>query len=73
MVVTLWDIGGPQDFMHDEIATDKRNPTVNANGPLYGADSTQGVALLFINRSQFPGGFDPIGSTTSLLLLLIFS
>ena len=25
-------------FVHDEIATDKRNPRVNANGPLYGVD-----------------------------------
>ena len=24
--------------MHDEIATDKRNPTVNAGGPVYGVD-----------------------------------
>jgi streptogramin lyase len=38
LVLTSWDWGGPSTFAHDEITTDKRNPTVNANGPLYGVD-----------------------------------
>jgi hypothetical protein len=38
LVLTMWDWGGPTSFVHDEIATDKRNPTVNAGGPLYGVD-----------------------------------
>ena len=38
LVVTMWDWGRPSAFVHDEIVTDKRNPTVNANGPLYGSD-----------------------------------
>lgn len=37
VVVTLWDWAQPTDYLHDEISTDKRNPTVNANGRLYGA------------------------------------
>ncbi|MGB7218585.1 MAG: carboxypeptidase-like regulatory domain-containing protein [Vicinamibacterales bacterium] len=37
MVVTMWDWADPKAYLHDEIATDKRNPTVNANGPIYGA------------------------------------
>ena len=24
-------------YLHDEVSTDRRNPTVNANGPIYGA------------------------------------
>ncbi len=36
-VVTLWDWATPTAYLHDEISTDKRNPTVNANGPIYGA------------------------------------
>ena len=32
VVVTLWDWAGPKAYLHDEIATDKRDPTVNANG-----------------------------------------
>jgi hypothetical protein len=37
VVITLWDWAGPKDYLHDEISTDKRNPTVNANGMIYGA------------------------------------
>jgi hypothetical protein len=37
VVITLWDWADPKVYLHDEIATDKRNPTVNANGPIYGA------------------------------------
>ena len=38
LVVTLWDIGNTTAFMHDVMATDKNNPTVNAYGPIYGAE-----------------------------------
>jgi len=31
-------LGKPSGHPHDEISTDKRHPTVNANGPVYGAD-----------------------------------
>jgi hypothetical protein len=37
VVLTLWDWAGPTDYLHDEVSTDKRNPRVNANGPIYGA------------------------------------
>jgi hypothetical protein len=37
IVVTLWDWSNPKAYLHDEISTDKRKPTVNANGPIYGA------------------------------------
>ncbi len=37
IVITLWDWARPTDYVHDEIATDRRNPTVNAYGLLYGA------------------------------------
>ena len=37
VVITLWDWADPKVYLHDEIASDKRNPTVNANGPIYGA------------------------------------
>jgi hypothetical protein len=36
VVITEWDWGGPKEYFHDEISTDRRNPTVNANGPIYG-------------------------------------
>src|SRR5262245_7903423 len=37
IVVTVWDWSNPKAYLHDEISTDKRNPTVNANGLIYGA------------------------------------
>ena len=38
LVLTMWDWGGPATFAHDELTTDKRNPTANAYGPIYGVD-----------------------------------
>ena len=48
VVITQWDWAEPYEYLHDEIATDKRNPTVNANGPIYGAneDSSDLVPVL---------------------------
>jgi hypothetical protein len=37
VVITMWDWADPKAYLHDEIASDKRNPSVNANGPIYGA------------------------------------
>ncbi len=37
VVLTLWDWSTPTAYMHDLISTDRRKPTVNANGKLYGA------------------------------------
>jgi hypothetical protein len=36
IVVTTWDWSDPQHYLHDLALTDKRNPTVNANGPIFG-------------------------------------
>jgi hypothetical protein len=36
IVITEWDWGGPKEYFHDEITTDRRNPTLNAYGPIYG-------------------------------------
>ena len=38
LVLTMWDWGGAATFAHDELTTDKRNPTANAYGPIYGVD-----------------------------------
>ena len=37
VVISQWDWADPQAYLHDEASTDKRDPTVNANGPIYGA------------------------------------
>ena len=48
VVLSIWDWSRPTAYMHDEISTDRRNPTVNANGKLYGAteESTDFVPVL---------------------------
>jgi hypothetical protein len=37
IVVTTWEWGDPKKYLHDLIASDRRYPTVNAYGPLYGS------------------------------------
>ena len=37
LVITEWDWGSPEKYLHDLISSDKRNPTVNSYGPLYGS------------------------------------
>jgi hypothetical protein len=48
IVITLWDWSRPTAYMHDEISTDKRNPTVNRNGLIFGApeESTDYIPVL---------------------------
>jgi hypothetical protein len=37
VVITQWDWAEERGYMHDLVSTDRRNPTVNAWGKLYGA------------------------------------
>lgn len=37
IVVTSWEWGSEKTYLHDLIASDRRNPGVNAYGPLYGS------------------------------------
>jgi hypothetical protein len=37
IVVTIWEWGNPKKYLHDLISSDRRYPTVNAFGPLYGS------------------------------------
>ena len=37
VVITQWDWADPTAYLHDLVSTDRRDPTVNANGPLFGA------------------------------------
>src|SRR5437660_1133160 len=60
VVITEWDWADPKAYLHDEIATDKRNPTLNGNGLIYGATelSTDYLPVL-----------DPVNSVTSQVKL----
>jgi hypothetical protein len=37
IVITSWEWGSEKHYLHDLIASDRRNPTVNAYGPVYGS------------------------------------
>jgi len=58
VVVTEWDYGDPKKYTHDGIATDKRKPTVNANGPIYVAPEESSDDLYVI---------DPVRHTATAL------
>ena len=45
IVITQWDWGNESSYIHDEITTDKRNPTLNAGGMVYGVDGGHGTLL----------------------------
>ena len=57
VVVTMWEWSTPKYYLHDAISTDKRNPTVNANGLIYGSpeESTDMVPVLdtIHNKTSF--------------------
>ena len=36
LVLSMWGWGHPQGMVHDNVSTDKRNPTLYAGGPIYG-------------------------------------
>jgi hypothetical protein len=60
VVISLWDWSGPKDYLHDEISTDRRKPSVNAHGPLYGAteESTERLPVL-----------DPVRATKRMIVM----
>jgi hypothetical protein len=48
VVLTLWDWSRPTAYLHDEISTDRRKPTINPNGKLIGTteESTDYLPIL---------------------------
>jgi hypothetical protein len=48
VVITMWDFSAPKYYLHDGISSDRDNPRVNANGPIYGApeESTDLIPVL---------------------------
>jgi len=62
VVVTMWDWADPKVYLHDNISTDKRNPTVNANGPIYGALEESGDYWPVV---------DPTRNSTSQIKLIV--
>ena len=54
----MWDWADPKAYLHDEIATDKRNPTVNANGPIYGALEASADYMPVVDPAEHSGDAD---------------
>jgi hypothetical protein len=48
LVITSWEWGSEKTYLHDLVSTDRRHPTVNAYGPLYGSPeySTDDLPIL---------------------------
>lgn len=56
VVITMWDWADPKAYLHDLVSTDRRNPTVNANGKVY--------AVLEASADYMPV-LDPVTHTVS--------
>ena len=46
LVLTMWEWGGETSYVHDEVTTDKRQPTVNGNGLVYGVSISNDALLI---------------------------
>jgi hypothetical protein len=62
VVVTLWDWADEKVYLHDIVSTDRRNPTMNANGLLYGA--------LELSADYLPV-LDPVGNEAGKVMLTV--
>ena len=62
VVITMWDWADPKAYLHDEVSTDRRDPTVNANGLIYGA--------LELSADYLPV-LDPVRHTISQVKLTV--
>ena len=58
VVLTLWDWSQPTAYMHDLTSTDKRNPTLNVKGVIYGSPELS---------SDYVAWLDPANNKTGLI------
>ncbi len=57
VVITLWDFSTPKYYMHDGVSSDKNNPTVNANGRIYGAPEESTDLVPYLDPVKNEPGF----------------
>lgn len=60
IVITQWDWADPQAYLHDIVSTDRRDPTVNANGALYGALEASADYLPVLNPESHEASQVPV-------------
>jgi hypothetical protein len=71
VVITQWDWADPKAYLHDGISSDKRDPTVNANGPIYGALEASADYLPVVDPARNSSGqvkltvLDPVNTPRS--------
>jgi hypothetical protein len=59
LVLTQWEWGNERSYIHDEIAADRRDPTIGARGRVYGVDFTNDE-LVWVDPSEHATGRIPI-------------
>ena len=77
LVLTMWGWGDTMAMVHDEIATDKRNPYLYPNGPVYGVGGAgltitdpvthRSVRMDMTTRVPMPERGDSYAGTTALI------
>jgi hypothetical protein len=58
VVITEWDWSTPTAYVHDETSTDRRKPTLNPNGIIYGSPELS---------SDYVSWLDPVHNKTGLI------
>jgi hypothetical protein len=58
VVISMWDWSTPKIYLHDAIASDKRNPRLNANGLIYGSPEEAADVVPVL---------DPVKNTTTMI------
>jgi hypothetical protein len=60
VVITQWHWADPKVYMHDQVSTDRRQPTVNANGPIYGAPELSADYIPVLDPMRHTPGRIPV-------------
>ena len=59
LVVTVRDWSDPKHYLHDLTSTDRRNPTLNAYGPIYGDTELSSDAQPVLDPAHFVAAKQP--------------
>jgi hypothetical protein len=57
LVLTEWDWATPQTYLHDEVAVDRRNPTLNPHGLIYGSPEASSDNIPWLDPVDNKSGF----------------
>jgi len=60
VVITQWHWADEKTYLHDQVSTDRRNPTVNAHGPIYGAPELSADYIPVLDPRSHTAGRVPV-------------